>query len=825
MTGRSPRSVYPRGAELRARLALALESLWPLAAPLVGIAALFVALAATDLLPALPGWLHAILLAAFVAAFAWFLWRLRAWRLPDQTAARRRIEAASGFAHRPLLALEDSLASGDEALWQAHRRRLLARLGRIRSGWPGLDLTDRDPFAVRAALVLFLVVALIGAGADLPARLRNAAWPSFGPPKPPPTLDAWITPPGYTGLPPIFLAALPADKVIDVPAGSKLYAQVSGASTPPALVIDKKSQPLTQSEAQGPFRIETPLTEGGALAIRLGQGDLGAWPIRVVADQRPVVEFAKPPAGTPRQALRVDWKATDDYGIETVAATIRRSEEAVDAALKSDPIELAMTIGAKRKDATGAGIFDLTAHIWAGLPVQIQLRAKDAAGQEGASEWVATTLPERNFRNPVARRIAQLRRQFILAPAEFEEIRNGIADLMGRPQMFGHDTLVFLGLSSARARLMLEDYKTAADPVQKLMWDLAIRVEEGDAGNRERELRAAEQALRDAIANNAPDPEIERLVADMQRALDRYLESMMQQAQQNPRQSRPLDPNARTITRNEMQRMLDKARELARMGQKEAAQALLDQLRQIMENLQTAQSSEEQMDGEDPMQQAMQGLQELARRQRDLMDRSMRAGQQRGQQQRGQQQRGQQGRQGQQGEQGEPGDQPGDSPGDLAAAQAELRRMLGELAQRMGEQGGNVPGSLGRAERAMRQSGDALERGAPGQSVGPQGDALEQLREAARDIARQMQEQAGQGQGQEMGRNNQSRPGEPRDARDPFGRAPNQGTASDSGDVVVPSDNQVRRARDIFEELRRRRVEPDRPAIERDYIDRLLRQF
>src|SRR5258708_15184255 len=268
---------------------------------------------------------------------------------------------------------------------------------------------------------------------------------------------------------------------------------------------------------------------------------------------------------------------------------------------------------------------------------------------------------------------------------------------------------------TARARLTFEPEATAIEPVQRLLWDTAIRVEEGEVGLRERDLRAAEQALRDALARNAPDPELQRLIDEMQAALDRFLDAMMQQALQNPQKAEriPRDRNVQTVDRRDLQRMLDKARELARRGQREQAQALLNQLQQMLENMRAGVMDDaDSDDGDSEMNQAMQGLPELAPRQRDLLDRSFRPANKGQRGQKGQKgQRGQQGQQGQQGEQGQQGDQ-GDGDdgdeGDLAGDQESLRRALGEMMRKLGEAGGDIPGALGRAERAMRDAGDAL---------------------------------------------------------------------------------------------------------------------
>ena len=67
--------------------------------------------------------------------------------------------------------------------------------------------------------------------------------------------------------------------------------------------------------------------------------------------------------------------------------------------------------------------------------------------------------------------------------------------------------------------------------------------------------------------------------------------------------------------------------------------------------------------------------------------------------------------------------------------------------------------------------------------------------------------------------------------RDPFGRLlPDEGNgnANDGGLMRMgkaQNDYALEKAKQILDELRRRAGETDRPAIEHDYIDRLLQQF
>jgi uncharacterized protein (TIGR02302 family) len=825
----SPTALLRRIGRLRliARFSLFLESLLPAFWPLLAVCGVFLVLAFFAVPGLLPFWAHWVYLAVFAGlVLRALLLGLRRTRLPDPVAADRRIEQESGLKHQPLAVLEDrpGVATPEAlALWQVHVARLAAGLQEMRAGAPRISLAPQDPLALRAVLLLALVTGAVTAGADRLPLLREALLPQDRTPAAPLLLDAWITPPAYTRAAPVFLGALPPGTAVEVPAGSVLSARISHLKRNPLLKIDGVESPF-EGQGDDAWSLERQLLGGSSLTITDGRRDLAAWPLSVRPDAVPTVEFVKDPSVSPRGALRIDWKARDDYAVETVTADIRRpGREGI------PPLSLKLA-SPRRAEAAGAFYTDLTDHPWAGLPVEIRLTASDGKGQAAGSAPFAMTLPERRFTHPIARAIILNRKILVQDPDAAEHVAEAVRDIQVQTGRYDNDTVVFLGLGTIYARLRLsEDVASIVEPVQRLLWDLAVRVEEGDIGTIERDLRAAEQAMRDAIQQNAPDPELEKAIADMQRAMDRYMEAMMRRAYENARreQPRPSDPNSRVISSRDLQQMLDKARDLARMGQKEAAQAMLDQLRELMEQLANsepmlADGDQEGMESDNPAAQMMQNLQDLARRQRDLMDRSMQqANRQRGQQgQRGQQQ-GQQG-------QGQQGQQPGEGEGEgLAGDQEALRRQLGELMRQMGEMG-NIPGGLGRAEQAMRQAQEALGGGQPGQAAGAQGQALDQMRQALRELGQQMQQQMGQGQGRGQGQpqrqNGTEQAGQER-GRDPLGREPPRNGEGTGGGVTIPDDNQVERSRAIFDELRRRAGEPARPPVERDYIDRLLRWF
>ena len=139
--------------------------------------------------------------------------------------------------------------------------------------------------------------------------------------------------------------------------------------------------------------------------------------------------------------------------------------------------------------------------------------------------------------------------------------------------------------------------------------------------------------------------------------------------------------------------------------------------------------------------------------------------------------------------------------------------------------GQGSPQSPGRAfddaDRNMGDSAGALERNAPGDSVAPQGRAIDALQRAGQGIVQQMMQQMDRGTG--IGMNREFRPLQLR--RDPLGRfLPNE-MGIDTRDMDIPDESAVERAQRILEELRHRAGQRYRPQPELDYIDRLLRRF
>ena len=159
---------------------------------------------------------------------------------------------------------------------------------------------------------------------------------------------------------------------------------------------------------------------------------------------------------------------------------------------------------------------------------------------------------------------------------------------------------------------------------------------------------------------------------------------------------------------------------------------------------------------------------------------------------------------------------PGSGPVNAGKEQEMLRKQLEDVMHEISESDNPMPEELGRAERAMKQAERELQRGRPDRAQTAQGRAIEELKKAAEKIDKM---HSGDGPSQMAGDsgNNNSR-----DQRDPLGRVPpGQGT-SPGGDIGLPSQQNVTKAKEIVKELYKKAESSQEGSVERKYVDSLL---
>lgn len=894
------------GAMQRAWAALMWERVWPAIVAVSAAVGLFLIVSWLGLWLALPPYGRMIGLVLFAALLVVSLIPALRIRPPSSNEALSRLDRESHLPHRPATALSDHLATRPDdpvaaALWRAHITRMTAQLGSLRVGLPSPRLAAVDRKAVRALILLGVVATFFMAPGDHLRRMGAAFdWSVFSPP-PPYRIDAWVTPPGYTGRPPVMLpglrsqeptqtaARVPDDRVpqdfeataLTVPAGSELVVRLTGLKDAPLSVegglAPPKPEPASGSAAEtGTATAPAPkpapeaanrssptgapageerryvIAADGSARIAGPDGRSVAWHFRAQPDQPPTIELTKEPQASGRTALALNYKAQDDYGIVGAQAKFTPLPPPMplhalkNAAPKPTPRPLVEApdfplplSGARGKVATGQTVKDLTESPWAGTRVTMVLTVRDEAGQEGRSAPRSFVLPARAFSNPLARSLIEQRRVLALDANQRERVQAALDALAIAPERFTPDPSHYMGLRSAYWRLANARSDEDLRGVVDYLWDVAVRIEDGDLSDVEKQLRDAQQALQNALENGASDEEIQRLTQELREAMEKFMQALAEEAQRNAQRgddNQPMDPNVRTVRPQDLQKMLDRIEDMARNGARDAARQMLSELQNMLNGLQAGRQQQRRQQGQSQMSQALDQLGDMIRRQQQLRDRTFREGREDGQQgQQGEQdqafnelrqnqeqlreqlrqlrermQQAQRGRQ--QGQQGEPGQEGQQGEG-----------QQGQQGQK-GQQGqGGTPGDggLGEAEQAMREAEQALGQGDGTGAVDAQSEALQALRRGAQQMAEAMQQQEGGPGGEQPG----GPSGQQAERTDPLGRPLRSRDYGDDTTVKVPDEMDMQRARRVLEELRRRFGDPDRPRLELDYLERLLRDF
>ncbi|THV22478.1 TIGR02302 family protein [Peteryoungia ipomoeae] len=840
-----------------ARAVLFAERILPLFLPVAGIAALFVSLGWFGVYRELPSYARLALVFALVFAFVWSLIPFLRLKLPTIREADRLLEERNGLAHQPVAVQDDQLSAETpfaRALWQEHQRRMAERIAALDAGMPQPDIARFDRYALRTIPALLFVTALAYSGSNGAGSVADAfRSPVAEAELPSLRIDAWITPPGYTGQPPVFLSGLGTQEAgVTVPQNSTMTVRISGGAldepvlfkpegdgpvqdvavreepAKPVAMVDGVPTPPPAPLPSAARTHELKLAESGELRV----ADR-SWAIGVIADKTPEISFDGEPRRAANGALEIAFLAKDDYGLREARAEIEPLDVKPGATPLYPPPDYKLDLPRyNARETKGVASRNITEHPISGTRVRITLVATDGAGQTGRSAPVEMDLPARNFTNPLAGSVSEQRQAFSLDTRDMAYAVALNEALVIRADETIPDLGNFIAIESARARMKLargeEQLKDTAD----YLWEIALGIEDGDLSLAERRLRDAQQALNDALENGATDEEIQKLMAELREAMQEFLSAMAERMQNQAGEQQQNTQNV--LRQQDLNNMLDQLENLARSGNRDEARQLLSELQRMMNNLQAGRPQQGQQGDNSAARQQIDKLGEIMQQQQRLMDETFRLDQalqdrmQRGdplegeEGAEGQEQEGQQGQQGQEGQQNldnMTAEQLREALRQLREQQEGLGKQLGELQEGLKGLGMQPGEGFGQAQQEMQGAGEALGEGQGDRAVEGQGRALEALRQGARDMMNQMM-QAMQGQQGQQG------PGQAglgnQNGRDPLGR-PRANNGPDFGEQVkVPDEIDVQRAREILEAIREKLGENASPEMERQYLERLL---
>lgn len=844
------------------------ERLWiKLWAPFIVIS-LFLILTLFHIWPLLSPLMHRLGLALFAMAFIGSFYPLFSLRFPKESQALKRLDKNSTLPHQPAQAFKDKLEPNlkaqsnkqTEAIWLQFKNRLVEKIKLLKVRPPQPETYKQDPYALRMVLMLIVACGLFFQGGNVKSLIANAVTL-------PPMIntsnlrvDAWVTPPSYTGKAPILIAdggksakaesvassTNPNDKKkgFTVPQNSTLTIRINGSEAKHVEIeslnsLLKSEKPETKKTSQSlnseqtdnknktkEFHIK--LTENGPVKLTIDTIPLKDWRFEITPDNPPIIGLVELPVPAESRALKLKYRVADDYGVleakahlkeifkkEKSATTLNNKEERP----LGSPAEFPLNLKEQgTKSSEGTTYKDLTDHPWAGLPITLYLSAKDEGENTSNSPEINITLPEYEFTKPIAKSIIRLRKQLIMAPSESPLLSQKLNTILYNKKPFEKDLTLYLGLKVTATRLEAAATRKEKEDLSKLLYKLARHAEDGDLSAAERELRAAQEELRKALQENSSNKDIQKSIEKLRKALQKYMQALSKQ--QKKQQAQNNRANQRNMDSKDFEQMLKTIEELSKSGAKDLARQMLSQLQNMLENLQTGKNQNQQEQNR-----AAKNIEELGKilqQQQRLMDKTFEQNRKQNSQNADRKQSRQQNRQ--QGQQNQQHNGQPSGAHKLDQEQQALRKQLQELMKKLknSKQGKGQPGKgnkgqngspLENADRAMQRAEELLKGKELGNALSQEGQALDQLRKGMEQMAEEMQGMSGKGGSQKAG------------GKDPLGRPQSSKGMDTSESTKVPDKIDTQRAREILRNLQEKLSDPNRPAPEIDYIERLIKRF
>ena len=827
----------------QAKFVLFVERVWPCLWPPVLVICLFALVSLTDIWAIMPTWLHKLSLAFSGLVFIVSFYPFTLFQRPTRKDALVYLEKTAGLKHSVLQSYDDHLGQSKPTkstlqLWFAHKQKISQIFKTLKVKLPSPRVEQYDPYALRILFVLVLFVAVLAHGGGLTDKLFSAF--SFSVPitSEKLRLDAWVTPPEYTRTAPILIhdgsKELPLDMskkqaVFQVPENSVLI--IRGNHTDgekyKVLLSDefgktvklKVSQKSNKSSKKEISEYRTVLTNPAGIRVLNGTKMTFDWQFNIIEDSPPNIRLTKRVDKTARDAVRLSYHLSDDYGVVSATArfdSYQPDKDIIDEKDPDRPIGKAPEfdlVFPNDQDKSNQAVThkDLTSHPWAGLPVLLTLSALDEAGQKTDTKPVVTVLPLRKFTKPLAIALIEQRKLLVKKPKSNRAlVMQALHALTIGGGEYVKDKAVYLGIRSAFWRLKYNADRGSVASVVDQLWSVALDVESGDLSEAERRMKLAQDKLAQALKEGASGSEIKKLLDELRRSVAEFLQSMQNNVaspKQLPNQNLQQNNQNQAISSEELDRMLRNIENLAKTGARDMASKMLNQLRNVLENLKPQQQA--RSNAQNSMMSTLENLGDLINRQQKLLDQTY---------EQRRQNRGDNGKKGQKsnGKQGKKGQSGNGKPNNgLMQQQNALGKALGDIMKKMGEMGLNAGNSLKQAQGAMKDAGQSLGKQQLQNATEQQTHAIDKLRKGAQRAANQLIQQMRQ-QGQ-AGNN-----------RDPFGRpAPQQSSGPEFGGrkVKIPEQIDVQRAREILNELRRKFSDAQRPPVELDYLERLLKLF
>ncbi len=530
---------------------------------------------------------------------------------------------------------------------------------------------------------------------------------------------------------------------------------------------------------------------------------------------------------------------------------------------------------------------DLAEHSLAGQTVVLRLIAVDSLGQQGVSVSKEIILPEHVFVNPLAKSVIEQRKILMYsshsylplerkkdktihdfknrpvytvdsqkyslerAPDEIKKLADMMRALLDLPHYFYDDITVYMGLRYVLSRIEHAEKQLDLNGLAQTMWQIAQRAEFGNLADALSALKTAEKHLSEALARKAPKAEFEVLFERYKSAVKAYLRVLASAAIEEGRvHNSQANNGALSPSNDQFAEALKAIEEAYQLGLNRDARLTSQKLRELLEQMKldivtgSGGSGQENMIDE-VLADLLKELGEVISQQRDLKKQTEKQARQNQNANKSANKNSTQHQNTVKGNNNQSdqtiGMYQGDSfqeknqkqNGETLGLKQENASGLQNKAQSIPSFGLDSAGQIKGLQNALRKEIESLSGNLSKDQETQLQTALNEMENAARALEQERFQDAVKAQNRVIGALRglnkslveHSIKGDLRksqDNLDPLGRI----LSDDQNDLSQSIDkNNLKRAREILEELKRRRNQTHRSKEEINYLERLLERF
>jgi hypothetical protein len=341
------------------------------------------------------------------------------------------------------------------------------------------------------SIVIFAVLALYSKE-DFSRLITLALMPQGIFQYPTPEVTVTITPPSYLKQKKntLVLGSNPQlnQPIAHIYEGSILDIKVANTRWQPKIRFSDDSIVLFEQQDDHSFIAQTKITDQTKWWVAQGTHILADFPIMIIEDKSPtIISFEQEEGKNEKGYMAFKIAVEDDYNIIGARLDVLEMDVPNDNIVKR-VIDSHLLSISDIKSYQNVFYIDLSASGNFGKTATLRLSVEDEAGQTSDQFLDNVSIPERVFTNITANKLNLLRKDLNDQTSTVKSISRQLEMMSQRDELEHFPPVYYLGLRSAYWRLVSPSSAEDAKSVKKILWDIALAVEEGGVNSYENSL-------------------------------------------------------------------------------------------------------------------------------------------------------------------------------------------------------------------------------------------------------------------------------------------------------------------------------------------------